>query len=157
MFSKLLALFILVPLAELLIFVQLGQHIGLGATIWIIILTAILGAALARAQGRQALTRFQQALSSGTLPHQEALDGIMILLASAVLLTPGFLTDTVGFALLLPPVRAVVRHRFADRLRDKIKIRPAGSATFPGSSSPHQERPAQRRASSLDDGQVIDV
>jgi len=145
-FGKLLILFILIPLIELFLFLTLGDAIGIQWTIAIIIITAIIGAALTKSQGRKAMERFQQATSEGRLPHQEAMDGVMILIAGAVLLTPGFLTDAVGFALLIPPVRAVLRSQFGQRLKDKIQIVPSAAPT----SSPKNPSP-------LDNGKVIDV
>lgn len=122
MFFKLLLLFILVPLAELYLFLTLGKHIGIGPTLAIIILTAFLGAALTRSQGARALSNFRRATAEGRLPAREALDGLLILLAGAVLLTPGFLTDTVGFLLLIPPARAVIRTALGNYLRKRIRI-----------------------------------
>ena len=97
LFLKLLVLFIVVPIAELYLFLTLGTHIGLAPTLLIILLTAVVGAALTRSQGSRAMANFRQATAEGRLPHREALDGLLVLLAGAVLLTPGFLTDTVGF------------------------------------------------------------
>lgn len=144
MFARLLLLFIVVPIVELFLFSFIGSRIGLWPTLAIIVITAILGAALTRSQGRQALMNFQQALAQGRMPHQEVTDGLLILIAGAVLLTPGFLTDAVGFALLMPPVRQVLRGRLADSLKSKIVV----------GSGPAQE---SRKPSKLDDGKVIDV
>ena len=149
MFGKLLLLFILVPLAELYLFMTLGAQLGFLNTVYIIIITAIIGAALTKSQGRIAMAKFQQATREGRMPHKEALDGLMILLAGAVLLTPGFLTDAVGFLLLVPPFRAIVRNFFAERLKGKIKV------VTPGFPPQPEEEP--RRPSKLDDGNVIDV
>ena len=101
MFGKLLILFIAVPISELYLFMTIGKQIGLLQTLLIIALTAVLGAWLTKMQGARALARFQKATAEGRLPHEEVLDGVMILIAGVVLLTPGFLTDAVGFALLL--------------------------------------------------------
>ena len=149
MFGKLLLLFILVPLVELYLFMTLGAQLGFPNTIAIIMITAIIGAALTKSQGRLAMAKFQQATSEGRMPHEEALDGLMILLAGAVLLTPGFLTDAIGFLLLIPPIRAIVRNSLAKRLRGKIKIVTPGSPPGPGEES--------GPPSKLDDGKVIDV
>lgn len=149
MFGKLLLLFILVPLAELYLFMTLGVALGGWNTLAIVIITAFIGAALTKSQGRIAMAKFQQATSEGRMPHKEALDGLMILLAGAVLLTPGFLTDAVGFLLLVPPFRAVVRNFFAERLKGKIKVVAPG---FP--PRPQEEA---KPPSKLDDGNVIDV
>lgn len=149
MFLKLLVLFILVPIAELSLFMTLGAEIGLGPTLAIIILTAFIGAALTKSQGAKAMANFRQATAEGRLPHKEALDGLLILLAGAVLLTPGFLTDTVGFLLLIPPARAVIRGWLGKYLKGRIQF--IGS---PGSPlSPPQPREERRD----DDGGFIDV
>lgn len=122
MFLRLLALFILVPVAELAIFIALGDRIGLAATLAVIVITAFLGAALTKSQGTRALQRFRQASAEGRLPHKEVTDGLLILVAGAVLLTPGFLTDSVGFLLLVPPVRTLVRERLASYLKTRIRV-----------------------------------
>ncbi len=126
-FQHLLLLFITVPLVELLLFIQLADVLSLPVTLAIILITGALGAYLARQQGGRALRNFQQALGSGKLPHVEATDGLLILIAGVVLLTPGFLTDAVGFALMLPAVRAGVRGKLAQRLKAHI-ITPQGMA-----------------------------
>lgn len=146
MFGKLLILFTLVPLAELYLFSTLGRQIGFPNTILIIIVTAILGASLTKSQGRKALAKFQQATKEGRLPATEALEGIMILIAGAVLITPGFLTDAVGFLLLVPPVRAAMGKVLAKRLKGKIHV-----------VTPEFPTPEARPKSKLDDGNVIDV
>ena len=122
MFAKLLLLFILVPVAELAIFITLGEKIGLFATLGIIILTAFIGAYLTKSQGLKALNNYQQALAQGKLPHEEVMDGLMILIAGAVLLTPGFLTDAIGFSLLIPPFRKVVKAIIKDRLKGRVDV-----------------------------------
>ena len=145
MFLKLLALFILVPIAELYLFLTLGASIGLGPTLLIILLTALGGAALTRSQGARAMASFRGAMAEGRLPHREALDGLLILLAGAVLLTPGFLTDTVGFLLLIPPVRAVLRGKLANQLKGRFHI----------ISPPKGQAPPRSRR--RDDGEFIDI
>ncbi len=122
MFFKLLLLFILVPVAELFLFFKIGSRIGLPATLGIILLTALIGAALTKSQGARALSNFRKAMTGGALPHREALDGLLVLLAGAVLLTPGFLTDTAGFLLLFPPTREVIRNWLVAYLKGRIQI-----------------------------------
>jgi len=122
MFARLLILFIAVPLVELVLFMQIGTRIGIVPTFAIILLTGVLGAWLTKLQGLRTLARYQQALAEGRLPHQEVMDGLMILGAGAVLLTPGFLTDTVGFLLLVPAIRSVVRNWLAGYLKGKIQV-----------------------------------
>jgi len=105
----LVVLFIVVPLAELYVIIKVGELIGAGPTIALLLLDSILGAALLRSQGRAAWRRFNLALEERRLPHRETFDGAMVILGGALLLTPGFITDVVGIALLIPPTRAAVR------------------------------------------------
>ena len=120
MLPLLLLLFIVVPIAELAVIIQVGQLIGIWWTIAILIADAVLGSMLARSQGRAAWRRFSEALHSGRPPAREVLDGALVLFGGALLLTPGFLSDPLGIALLLPPTRAIVRaalvRRFASRM-----------------------------------------
>ena len=131
MFGKLLFLFIAIPVAELYLFMTIGAQIGLGRTLAIIVVTAVLGAWLTRMQGARAMARFQMATAEGRLPHEEVLDGVMILIAGVVLLTPGFLTDAVGFALLVPPIRTFLRRRLAKALKGRVQIVTPGRAATP--------------------------
>lgn len=102
----LLFAFIAVPLIEIALFIQVGGLIGLWPTLAIVILTALAGTTLLRRQGFQEMTKLRNALSGAGDPSEPLVHGAMILFAGALLLTPGFFTDTLGFALLLPPVRA---------------------------------------------------
>jgi UPF0716 protein FxsA len=104
-----LILFIVVPLAELYVIIQVGGAIGVPLTLALLLLDGILGAALARSQGRVAWQRFNMALAEGRVPARETADGAMIILGGALLLTPGFITDVAGLLLLLPPTRALIR------------------------------------------------
>jgi UPF0716 protein FxsA len=105
MLARLVLLFVTVPLLELVLLVWIGERIGLAATVALVMVTGVLGASLARWQGLATLARFQRATAQGRLPHREIAEGLLILVAAAVLLTPGLLTDLTGFLLLLPPVR----------------------------------------------------
>ncbi len=109
MLAKLFAVFLIVPIIELVLLLTIGAQIGIWATLGIIVATALLGASLAQQEGLRAWWRFQEKLSSGAFPNEELLDGLMILVAGAVLLTPGFLTDAIGFTLLIPASRRVVK------------------------------------------------
>ena len=134
----LVLLFIVVPIAELALIIQVGQQIGVWWTIAILIADSILGSLLMRSQGRAAWRRFNVALQSGRPPAREVLDGVLVIFGGALLLTPGFLTDILGLVLLIPPTRAVVRrilvHRFADRMIASATRRgpPAGFGPPPG-------------------------
>jgi UPF0716 protein FxsA len=113
-------IFIVVPIAELYVLLQIGQAIGVLPTIALLILDSILGSWLMRSQGRAAWLRFNRALTEGRVPGREVIDGVLVIFGGALLLTPGFLTDILGLVLLLPPTRAVVRQvlvrRFGGRL-----------------------------------------
>ncbi|NKB49294.1 MAG: FxsA family protein [Alphaproteobacteria bacterium] len=100
--------FIGVPLIEIALFIQVGGLIGLWPTIAIVIATAMAGTALIRRQGLNTLQRAQQEMDAQRLPVRELFDGICLIFAGAMLLTPGFLTDAVGFTLLVPPLRALL-------------------------------------------------
>jgi UPF0716 protein FxsA len=110
--------FILVPLAELAVIVAVGDWIGLAPTLVLLLTVSLAGAWLAKQQGLAAWRRFQLALVDGRMPTVEVADGAMILLAGALMLTPGFLTDVAGILLLLPPTRALAR-RLAPRLAER--------------------------------------
>lgn len=134
MFAKLFILFITVPLIELFLFLLIGQRIGIGATFGLVLLTGLLGATLARSQGLRALTRYRESLAQGRLPHDAVIDGLLILVAGALLLTPGFLTDTIGFLLLVPQSRALVRERIEASLKQKLT--PGASRSAPARNTP---------------------
>jgi UPF0716 protein FxsA len=102
-------IFIIVPLAELYVIIQVGGAIGLIPTLVLLLADAVLGSMLLRHQGRAAWIQFNRALAENRLPHKEVFDGILVILGGALLLTPGFITDIFGLVLLIPPTRAVVR------------------------------------------------
>ena len=105
MLSRLIFLFVAVPLLELVVLLRIGQWIGLMPTVALVIATGVAGAALARRQGIRAFLAVQRELASGRLPGRSLLDGLAILVGGALLLTPGVLTDLLGFGLLLPASR----------------------------------------------------
>lgn len=104
----LILIFVGVPILEIAVFIQAGNLIGLWPTLAAVVLTAVAGAALLRAQGLAALRRARRQLDRGEMPIAEVVTGVCLLIGGALLLTPGFVTDTVGFLLLIPPVRNVV-------------------------------------------------
>ena len=126
MFLRLLLLFTIVPLVELFLLVKLGTVIGIGATVLIVICTGVLGAWLARWQGLGVLRRLTEDVNEGRLPADALIDGLLILIAGAVLLTPGLITDALGFLLLVPQGRAVVRKTIAARLANKTGVSDPG-------------------------------
>ena len=105
----LFALLILVPIAELYVIVQVGQEIGIFATLVLLVAVSILGAYLLKREGTATWKRLRASMAEGKMPTNEATDGALILLGGALLLTPGFLTDIVGLLFVLPASRAAVR------------------------------------------------
>ncbi len=112
----LFVLFLTVPLIEIALFIQIGGLIGLFPTLGIVVLTAIIGTWLVRSQGRQALENLRQSFGALNDPTEPLAHGAMILFSGALLLTPGFFTDAVGFALLIPGVRAWVFRELQKRV-----------------------------------------
>lgn len=105
MFPFLLLLFFLVPLVEIYLLIKIGGVIGVSWTIFCVVFTAVLGAFLVRTQGFSTINRIRNQLKQGQLPAMEMLEGLCLLVAGALLLTPGFFTDVIGFILLTPPLR----------------------------------------------------
>ena len=129
----LLALFIAVPLIEITLFIQVGYRIGTLPTISIIVLTAIIGAVLVRQQGFATLQRLRSTMDRGEIPAMEMLEAGCLLVAGALLLTPGFFTDTIGFLCLVPPLRQALIRRLLRNL-----VRPGGPGPRPPGSSTGQ-------------------
>jgi len=109
MLFRLLAAFILIPLIELYLLLQLASVTSVPITIGVVVVTGVLGTFLARREGIMAWIRFRTALAEGRVPSREIQDGLMIVFAAALLLTPGLLTDAVGFLLLIPQGRSLIR------------------------------------------------
>ena len=122
MLLPLVLLFIVVPIAELAVIIQVGEAIGVWWTIAILIADSILGSVLMRAQGRAAWRRFTDAMQGGRVPAREVLDGALVMFGGLLLLTPGFITDILGLALLVPPTRALVRAVLARRLMKRMVV-----------------------------------
>jgi len=101
--------FVVLPIVELAVLIAVGREIGVWWTILLVILVSVAGAWLARREGTAAWRRFQRALTEGRMPTSEVADGAMVLFAAALLLTPGFVSDVLAIALLIPPIRAVAR------------------------------------------------
>jgi UPF0716 protein FxsA len=112
----LLLVFIVVPILEIVVFIRAGEWIGLWPTVAGVVLTAVIGAAIVRHQGLSTLARAQRSLGAGRFPVTEVFDGLCLVIAGAFLITPGFLTDSAGFVLLVPPVRAFLRQIVGRRM-----------------------------------------
>lgn len=145
----LLLAFIAVPMIEIALFIKVGGLIGLGWTLAVVLLTAVLGTYLVKMQGRQALANIQRSFSELSDPSGPLADGAMILFSGALLLTPGFFTDALGFALLTPAFR---RMAFL-WLRKRVKVQNFSASTgFDG----RHGRPGPDRGRDAGDGEVID-
>ncbi|HEC91695.1 MAG TPA: membrane protein FxsA [Candidatus Atribacteria bacterium] len=120
-FTKLLMLFTIVPVVELYILIEVGKKIGSLSVIGVIILTGILGAYLVKSQGFMILKKIQNDLNEGILPGDSLIQGAIILAGGILLLTPGFITDIVGFIFLMPFSRKVVKNYLLKWLKGKIK------------------------------------
>jgi len=107
--ALLVALFIVVPIVELWVIIEIGSLIGVWPTIALLLADALLGSLLLRHQGRGAWRRFNQALAERRFPGREVADGLLIAIGGTLLLTPGFVTDIVGLIFLIPPTRAIAR------------------------------------------------
>ena len=129
MFVRLLILFTVVPLIELALLIKLGNLIGLWPTIFIVIATGALGAALARSQGTRTVGAIRAELAQGRAPTESLINGLLILVGGVVLLTPGLLTDILGFSLLIPFTRDWFKKELRGKLR-KYAERNSSSATI---------------------------
>ena len=120
--SILFLLFILVPPIEIGLFIAVGSRIGLWPTLGIVLLTAVIGASLVSRQGRAEFAKLQSEFAAGQFPAKPLVHGAMILVAGAVLITPGFLTDAVGFALLSPQIRETLRKWGVRRWSNRVTV-----------------------------------
>ena len=114
--------FVVVPIVELFVIIQVGQVIGAWWTIAILIAVSVAGAWLVKREGRSAWQRFRNALGSTRVPAVEVIDGALVLIGGTLLLTPGFLSDIVGLALVVPPTRAVVNRAIRSRVRGRFGL-----------------------------------
>ena len=120
MLPKLFALFIVVPLVEITLLIRLGSSIGTLETVLLVIATGVAGALAVRTAGIQCLVRLQAAMREGIAPAEELFNGLLLLLAGTLLITPGLVTDAAGFLLLVPPVQAVLRKKLQQFILTKI-------------------------------------
>ena len=115
-------LLVLVPIIEIALFIQVGGFIGLWPTLGLVVLTALVGTILLRSQGFATMGRLQENLKTGQNPLDPIAHGALILVAGVVLLTPGFFTDAVGLALLIPPIRTALVAGIGKRLKDNATV-----------------------------------
>ena len=131
--TLILLAFIAVPIIEIAVLVEVGDAIGLWPTLGAVVATALFGTWMLRRQGLSALTRAQASLNRGTFPARAVFDALCLVLAGALLLTPGFVTDAAGLLLTAPPARAVLRRRLLSWLRTHGRVR------MPGMNDPFDE------------------
>jgi UPF0716 protein FxsA len=117
----LLLLFIALPAAELALLIEIGRRIGTLETLALIVVTGVVGASMARSQGLRVVAQIREQTTAGEMPAESLLDGLIILIASALLVTPGVLTDVFGFLCLVPAFRGVVKRNLVRRLERAVK------------------------------------
>jgi len=120
MLGYLILLFTLVPLIELAVLIKIGQHMGVAYTIGIVLLTGVAGAYLAKMQGLVTLRRIQEDINQGMMPADKLFDGVLILCSGILLLTPGLLTDIIGFMGLIPLTRNLLKRWIKAKVEDII-------------------------------------
>lgn len=140
-----------IPIIEIALFIELGGWVGLWPTIALVIITAILGGVLLRAQGFSAMRRMQASLAEGGDPRGPMAHGILILVAGLLMLTPGFFTDAVGFTLLIPPARAAIIAAAGPWLAKRVVMQSAGMGAHMGGG------PQSTRGHPRHPGDPIDV
>ncbi|RMG20745.1 MAG: FxsA family protein [Deltaproteobacteria bacterium] len=138
----LLLAFTLVPLGELYLLLRVGEWLGAGPTLLLVLVTGAAGAALARAQGLKVLREIQDALSAGRLPHRELLEGALVFAGGLMLLTPGVVTDAAGLLVMIPPVRRAAAALLAAWLRRRLVVHTV--VGFDGGRAPGEVPPDPR-------------
>src|SRR3954451_9089920 len=133
----LVILFIVVPIAELAVLIQVGQLIGVWWTVLLLVVDALLGSWLLRTQSRAAWRRFNEALAGGRIPHREVVDGVLVIFGGVLLLTPGFITDIFGVLFLFPPTRVLMRRLLIRRGALRLMTSMPGTASTRPSSNGH--------------------
>src|ERR1700750_600978 len=125
----LVLLFIVVPIAELYVIIQVGEWIGVWPTLLLLLLDAIVGSWLLKHEGRAAWRRFNEALAERRIPAKEVADGFLVILGGALLIAPGFITDIFGILFLIPPTRALAR-----KVLYRFTVGRVAIVSFPGGS-----------------------
>jgi UPF0716 protein FxsA len=148
-----LFLFIVMPIVEMTILIKVGAVIGTLNTVGLVLLTAIVGAALLRQQGLSTLLRVNQRLNSGELPAREVAEGLILAVGGALLLTPGFVTDGIGFLCLMPGSR----HWLAEQALKRLVVAgQSGSFAFRAGSDPFSSRPGPSDRDDIIEGEYHD-
>jgi len=157
MFGRLFALFVIVPVLDLVVLVWAGERIGFWPTVALILFTALVGSWLSKREGLAAWQAVQRKLATGGMPGPELIDGLLILVSGAFLLTPGFLTDIAGLLGLLPFTRALARKALSARFKRAVEtgqVRVAGGG-IPFGASPFQGT-AFGGAPPIEDAEIVE-
>jgi len=160
---SLLLLFIAVPLIELYLLIQVGAWVGFWATVGLVILTGVVGAALARREGFRVLAEWQDAMSRGHMPRDGVVGSLLVLVGGLLLITPGILTDIMGFALMVPSVRSTVSAMVQSWMAAKVQrgeVRVVTSSPFGSQVGFRRARPVthQGGAEVIEiEGEVLEV
>lgn len=158
-------LFIVMPILEIALLIQVGQSIGAGLTILIVILTALLGTAMLKRQGMATLAKAQSRMQSGEMPAQQLLEGLLLVIGGVLLLTPGFVTDAFGFLCLIPSTREYLARQLARRSVGNIGVfmgggpsasRPSYGPPGTNSSSENAGNRSRPPNSASQDGDIVD-
>ena len=120
MLLKLFLAFTLIPVLEIYLLIKIGHYLGAFNTVVVVIVTGLLGASLARHEGIRTMIRVRESMNRGELPAEEMLDAVLIFIAGIVLLTPGFITDLAGIAILIPNARSWLKRRMRTRFEEWI-------------------------------------
>jgi UPF0716 protein FxsA len=155
----LIGLMIVIPILEIAVFIIVGRQIGLWPTLAGIVLTAVIGSAIIRHQGIGILAKARRSMEAGEAPVAEVLEGLALLLAGALLITPGFVTDTLGFLCLLPGLRRRIAAAFVARMLRKVKdhVRAGGDAAGPWAGGPRRGPAAPSQAGVTIEGEWKDL
>lgn len=151
-FPILMTLFLVIPIIEIYLLIQVGGYIGVLPTIALVVLTAVIGASLLKSQGSQTYMRFNQSLSQGRVPANEILEGVALLIGGALLLTPGFFTDLIGFFCLLPFTRRPVVTFIVNRFNPMANMSGMSGMNAGGFGQPPSSSPSSSSSSSNPSG-----
>ena len=146
-------LLLIVPVVEISVFIAIGDRIGIFYTVMLILVTALIGSILLRIEGFRILREIQKDVAAGKVPTKELSNGVMILIAGVLLLTPGFVTDAIGFLLFLPPVRTAIRAFFISRIKLQTTSTDSGFGTGFDSSQTHR----RDQSTSNRNGPIVDL
>lgn len=154
-------LFLIIPIIEIFFLLKVGDVIGIFPTIILVVLTAVIGAGLLRQQGLSTLTRLQRNIGQGKIPAQEMIEGVLLAVGGALLMTPGFVTDTMGFLCLLPFSRQTIAKQIIKRSADKVKaginvkMGGFGSSASYSATSKKESNVVEGEYTEIDDNPII--